>query len=195
MESSKQLVVEGIIRFVAVTGLIIGVAFLIYDGAVFVPTVWPFQFLISGITLGISYAVFSAKRIKEGIGILALFFMFSSGVVTPHEIWHFVQNGVYIGVLACAVYVHLFLIRKRVVTNRIVSVVAAGAVIGIANGLVILVLSLFSPFAVWAHTSILLQAVHLNLRVGALAGLLFGIGIEISTFVIRRFLSPRGAGA
>ncbi len=53
---------QAIIRCFTISGLIIAIAFLIYRAEVFTPTMWPFQFLVSGITIGIAFTTFREKN-------------------------------------------------------------------------------------------------------------------------------------
>jgi hypothetical protein len=195
MNTNVELIKQGVARFVSVAGLIVGIAYLIYHESVFIPTRWPFQFSISGITIGLSYAFFSANKIKEGIAILVLLFVISSGSIIEHHTWNFILNATYICVMACAVYLFLFIIRKQYFTNRIMCIVIAGVIIGVSNSLIILVLRLFSPLSSFAQFPMLVEALHLNLKIGTVMGLLFGIGTELSKYIISSFLSHKKVAA
>ena len=193
MNTNVELVKQGIVRFIVVSGLIVGFAYLIYHESVFIPTRWPFQFLISGIVIGLSYAFFITNKIKEGIAVLVLSFIISSGLITPHHTWNFILTGTYVCVMACAVYLFLFIIRKQYFTDRLMCIVTAGVIIGVANSLIILVLRLFSPLSSFAQLPMLVEALHLNLKIGTVMGLLFGIVTELSKYFISSFLSQKEA--
>jgi hypothetical protein len=193
MNINIEQIKQGAVRFIAVAGLIIGVAYLVYHEYVFIRTTWPFQFFISGITIGLSYAVFYTNKIKEGIAILVLLFIVSSGFIAEHRAWNYVLQGTYISIMSCAVYLELFIRRKQYFTNRIMCIVIAGVVIGVSNSLIIVVLGLFSPLSSFAHFPIMLKALYLNLKIGTVMGLLFGIGSELSTYIISSFLVQKEA--
>ena len=195
MDTTRKFVYEGIIRFLCVAMFIIGFALVFYHRYVIVPTAWPFQFLMSGLAIAVSYTTFSPGRIKEGIAALVLYFILSSGAITPHHPWAFILDATYIGVMACAVYLYLAVARKPLFHNRVLRVVAAAAIVGICNGLIIPFLSLFSIPWYLSHLAQLLDGIHLNLKVGTMMGLMFGIGAEVSKYLIDTFLIPREAAA
>ena len=55
MKIDNELIKESIVRFIIVTGLIIAIGYYLYEKSVFIPTHWPFQFLVSGITFPVYY--------------------------------------------------------------------------------------------------------------------------------------------
>jgi hypothetical protein len=191
MNTNAELIKQGIVRFLSVAGFIIGIAYLIYHGSVFIPNRWPFQFILSGIAISLSYAIFSLKKNKEAIAVLVLYFIISSGFIKEHRTWNIVLEGTYICIMACAVYLYLFIIRKQYFTHRIMDIVTAGVIIGVSNSLIILVLVLYHPLSFFARLPMLIEVAYLNLKIGTVMGLLFGIGTELSQYIISSYFTQK----
>jgi hypothetical protein len=191
MITNAELIKQGIVRFLSVAGLIIGIAYLIYHGSIFIPTRWPSQFVLSGISIGLSYAIFSLNKNKEAIAVLVLYFIISSGFIKEYRTWNIVLEGTYICVMACAVYSFLFIIRKQYFTHRIMNIVTAGVIIGVSNSLIIFVLRLYYPSSFFAQLPKLIDAAYLNLKIGTVMGLLFGIGTELSQYIISSYITRK----
>jgi hypothetical protein len=183
MDKNTQLIIQGITRFLSVSILIIGFAYLIYGRTIFVLTDWPSQFFTSGLTIAVAYATFSEGKRKEGIGVLVIYFIVSSGSILPHQLWTYVLSAIYIGGMAFGVSLYLRFTRRKPFDNPLMRIVAAAAVVAILNGAIILVLALTSPRWYFSHLGALLSAVHLNLKVGTMMGLMFGVGAEVSTTI------------
>jgi len=86
---------QAIIRFIIIAGLIIAIAFLIYRIAVFTPTMWAYQYFISGITIGLAYVTFRDKNYRLGILLLLFWYIILVSNISEGNSWVFVLEGTY----------------------------------------------------------------------------------------------------
>ena len=132
-----------IVRFVIISGFIIAVAYLIYQIAVFTPTMWAFQYFVSGITLGIAYVTFKEKNYREGIALLLLWYIILVGVISKGNHWVFILEGVYICIIALAVYLYIIIIKRSFVRNEISRIIVSTIIVGLSNSFIIVILELY----------------------------------------------------
>jgi hypothetical protein len=191
MKISFDLIKQSLIRFMMITGLIIAVGYLIYQESVFISTRWTFQFFISGITLGITYAMFKANHFREGFAILCLGYIAATCLISSPHSWLFILEGIYISFIAVAVYIYLIISRIYFNSTSLIRIIISGVLIGIVNSLIIIVLNLFPQKSSFDNTPIIMEYILLNLKIGVGIGLLFGIGVELSNWSIKSCLIPK----
>ncbi|MGD0591406.1 MAG: hypothetical protein ABSA44_11515 [Bacteroidota bacterium] len=183
-----ELIIQDIVRCISVSGVIIGLAYLIYGSSVFIPTRWPFQYLISGITIGIAFATFRDKNYREGIALLALWYIILFGSVTGRHSWMFILEGTYIIIISIAVFFCITIVRKPFINNEFLRVCTSTVILGIANSFIVVLLNLFSLTHIYPHLSQIFDAMFLNLKIGAMLGLFMGVGVELSDGIINPIL-------
>ena len=179
-----EMLKQAIVRFVITSGLIIAFAYLVYRIAVFTPTMWAFQYFVSGITIGIAYTTFRGKNYREGLVILLLWYIILVSVISEGNYWIYILEGAYTCIISLAVYSYILIIRKSFVKNEISRIIVSIIIIGSFNSFIVLVLSLYSIQSLFAHFPNLLDAMFLNLKIGAMLGLLMGVGIELSNYFV-----------
>lgn len=175
---------QAIIRCFTISGLIIAIAFLIYRAEVFTPTMWPFQFLVSGITIGIAFTTFREKNYWGGLALLLLWYLVLTIPTSQGNSWIFILEGVYTVIISAAVYLYIHIAGKSFIKNEISRIVTSTLVIGIFNSLNILVLSLYTLQSLFSHFPSIVDAMFLNLKIGAMLGLFMGVGIELADYLI-----------
>ncbi len=173
-----------IIRFVIISGLIIALAYWIYQIAVFTPTMWPFQYFISGVTIGLSYVTFYKKNYREGLVLLLLWYIVLVSIISKGNSWVFILEGTYICTIAFAVYLYIIIIGKPFIKNEISRIIVSTIILGLCNSFIIVILNLYSIQSIFAHFPDMFDAMFLNLKIGAILGLYMGIGIELSNYII-----------
>ena len=173
-----------IVRFVIISGFIIAVAYLIYQIAVFTPTMWAFQYFVSGITLGIAYVTFKEKNYREGIALLLLWYIILVGVISKGNHWVFILEGVYICIIALAVYLYIIIIKRSFVRNEISRIIVSTIIVGLSNSFIIVILELYRLQSISSPFPDMLNGMFLNFKIGATLGLFMGVGIELSNYFI-----------
>ena len=185
---------QAIVRFISISGTIILLAYIVYYGDVFIPTHWPFQFLVSGVTIGLSYAAFREKYTRQGTGLLTLWYVVLLGSVGQWHEWIFILEGIYITVISLGVYFIIRILQKPMINNAFLRIGTSMGVLAIANSLIIVILGFFSLSHFVSQLQQEFDAMSLNLKVGAMLGLFMGIGVELSdSFVSPMFLRKRVA--
>lgn len=179
-----EILKRAIVRCVITSGLIISLAYLIYRTAIFTPTMWAFQFLISGITIGIAYTTFRDKNYREGLVLLLLWYIIIVSAISQGNYWIFILEGAYTVIIALAVYVYLLIVSKSFVKNEISRIIVSTIIIGLFNCFIVVVLNLYSIQSIFAHFPNLLDAMFLNLKIGAMLGLFMGVGIELANYFV-----------
>lgn len=175
---------KAIFRFIIISGLIIALAYLIYQIAVFTPTMWAFQYFISGITIGIAYVAFRDKNYREGIVLLLLWYIILVSVISKGNYWVFILEGVYICFIALAVHLYIKIIGKSFIKNEISRIIVSTIIIGLCNSFIVVVLNLYSLQSIFSKLPNILDTMFLNLKIGAILGLFMGVGIELSNYFV-----------
>ncbi|MCX6121266.1 MAG: hypothetical protein NTX44_06565 [Ignavibacteriales bacterium] len=175
---------QAIVRCFAISGFIIAIAFLIYRAEVFTPTMWPFQFLVSGITIGIAFTTFREKNYRGGIALLILWYLVLTIPTSQGNSWIFILEGVYAVIISAAVYLYIHIVGKSFIKNEIFRIITSTLIIGIFNSLIILVLGLYTLQSLFRNFPSIVDAMFLNLKIGGMLGLFMGVGIELSDYLI-----------
>jgi len=186
---------QAITRCFTISGLIIAIAFLIYRDEVFTPTMWPFQFLVSGITIGIAFTTFREKNYRGGLALLLLWYLVLTIPISQGNSWIFILEGVYTVIISAAVYLYIHIARKSFIKNEISRIVTSTLIIGIFNSLNILVLSLYTLQSLFSHFPSIVDAMFLNLKIGAMLGLFMGVGIELADYLIDTLYKSKDVGS
>lgn len=193
MKINIERIIKLLVRFILVSGLIISVGYLFFHELVFIPTHWAFQFFITGITLGIAYAMFYSNSVVKGIVTLFLWFILMTSFISNHNSWVYILEGTYICSMAVSISLFLFIIRKFLVSNILIKIIISSILLGVTNGLIIIVLNLFSPGLFFTHFSTILDAIFINLKIGFSIGLCLEIGIELAESIIKSSLILKNA--
>lgn len=186
MNSNNNTWKQVILRGVIVSGLVIAFGFIVYQSSIFTPTTPPFLFLVTGVTIGISYAAFKSSVPRNGFIALFVWYVILTGRHASHNAWIFILEGSYIMGITGAIYLYILIADKPFINGRTQRIVASTLIIGIVNGLIVIFLGLFRIGAVVAHPEVFLQASYYNLKIGAVMGILSGLGIELAEYVIKR---------
>jgi hypothetical protein len=165
---------------VAAAGILLG--FLFYDFGVFIPTWRASQFTISSITIGITYAALKSASPRNGLAALFVLYILAVGLLVPFNWWLLILDFAYIAGIAATIYLHQRLVKRPIVRGPLMRIALGGVLVSLANGLIIVVLSLFN-FHVWlARISIIMEEVRGNLQFGALIGLATASGMELAEY-------------
>jgi len=187
MRSSNDILKEAIVRTLMVAGLVIAFGFIVYQSSVFNPILTSFEFVANGIIIGIAYAAFKSNKPRNGFAALFVWYLLLNGIlINPNNSWNYIMSASYIIGLTGAVYLYFFGIRKRFINGRIQRIIASAIIIGVAHGLIVIFLQLFS-FRVLAHPTNTLEWSYLNLKTGTLIGILSGVGMEVAEHLIKMF--------
>ena len=179
-----ELVKQALVRCISISGVIIGLAYLIHGSSVVIPTRWPFQYLISGITIGIAFTTFRDNNYREGIALLALWYVILLGSIAERFMWIFILEGTYIIIISFAVYLYITIIRNPFINNEFLRVCTSIVILALANSFIIIVLKLISLTPIYPHLSQIFDAMFLNMKIGAMLGLFMGVGVELSDSII-----------
>ncbi len=191
MKINSDSIVQSILRFLIVSGVVIIGGYLVYEKSVFISTQWPYQFFSSGITLGIAYAAFCDNHIREGIAMLLGWYLILTLSPPGHNSWLFILFGAYVILIAYAVYYYLRIIKKSFASNSLVRIIIACVLIAVTNSIIVLVLVLITLPASSANLVIRLEGMFLNLKIGAGLGLLFGFGAELADYVAKTYMKQK----
>ena len=189
MQIDNKLIKELIIRFLIITGLIIAIGYYLYENSVFTPTHWPFQFFVSGITVGIAYSTFYKNNHSMGIIILFIWYIFLTSLILKRDSWVFILEGTYISFFTASVYIYILIIQKYIKENILLRFIVSCILFGITNSLIVVFLNLLSPDKMLTDIQRILTPIILNLEIGAGIGLFFGIGVQLSDSFIKTILS------
>ncbi|HUI92336.1 MAG TPA: hypothetical protein VLX68_08825 [Chitinivibrionales bacterium] len=184
MSMNKNDLAQSVVQFLCISGLILAMAFLVYQRNIFIPTRWPFQFVVSGITIGLAYTAFKKRRVLTGLLALLLWYIVVTCVICNglHNSWLFILNGAYIGLIAVAVYVYLRIIQRPFASDKVIQIIISSVLMGIMNGFVVFVLRLHARAFSTGHSAFVIMQ---NIRIGIGLGFLFGIGILFSDHLIK----------
>ena len=188
MKIDNELIKESIIRFIIIAGLIIAMGYYLYQKSVFIPTHWPFQFFVSGITVGIAYATFNKNNLSIGITILLIWYIILTSLISKHNTWVLIMEGTYISFFSASVYLYKIIIRKYIIKNILVRIIISTILFGITNSLIIVFLNLFSPEMLLTNFHEIFTPMIMNLGIGSGIGLFLGIGIQLSDSFIKSML-------
>jgi len=186
---------EMAIRGVLVAGLIMLFGFAVYGREVFIPNMWPSQFLFSGVTLGVAAAFFHHRQFRNGSAALLVWWLASMGLISHvHDFRNSLLFVVDIVAMSAAVYYFYLIIRRPPLSQWFWQLIASSILVGLAAGSVVAFMALLHPQTVFSNPWKVLHAVYMNMRIGILMGLLFGGGDLLANNVVR-FLRSRKAVA
>lgn len=189
MDTTQRGRNRAISRAVVVSGFCIAAGLILYRFAVFDPSMRAFQFTMSGVSIGLAYAAWKGHVIRNGLAALFVWYAVLTGLIEEFNSWLLILNFAYIGGMAGATFVHQRVVETRSVRGGIQRVALAGALMAIANGLIVVFLSLFSFNAVVAHAATWMEVTYHNLQLGALIGLSTGSGMELAEYLNANFLA------
>lgn len=173
---------------VACSGILAGYA--LYPSLVFVPTMKPSQFVESSITAGIAIAAFRTSSRRNALAALFIWFVIVPVLAGPFHYWLLVLAFVYVSGIAGAIYCYDIIVHRGFADAPLKRTVLAGGLVALANGLIIIVLSLILFRFSLSHLDAVWTNIVDNLKLGALIGLAVGVGIELAEYAIRRMAEP-----
>ena len=171
-----------LLRAVTISGVVVFVGYILYGGNVFTPTMKASQFMASGITAGLSYAFWKSEKPWNMYAALFCWYIAATFLLIDFNRWLLILNLSYIGCIASAVVLNNFVAGKPFAKNFIVRIFFAGAIIAIANGVIIVILGMFSYFTIINRLSIRQEALLFNVKIGSVIGLAAGAGIELAEY-------------
>lgn len=186
MNSISNTWKQAIWRAVIVSGFVIVIGFIIFHSSIFISTNPTFQFVVTGVTIGISYAAFKSGTPKYAILPLFVWYLFLVGKQALENTWILILSSSYILAIAGAIYLYLFIASKSFINGRIQRIVALTLVVGIINGLIIIFLGLFRIKEAIANPIWILTTMYSNLQIGTVIGIISGLGIELVEYVLKR---------
>ena len=178
---------QTITRLIAVVSSPVMIGYFLYRSSIFIPTMKVSQFVMSSVSIAITYAYWKGDAIRNGLAALFVWYICLTTLIVEFNSWLLILDGFYIAGMAAAVLVHQTAVVPRLRSHRVLRVALAGAIISIANGLIVMALFLFSLRVILAHLDTAYDTVCFNLEIGALIGLGSGIGMEIAEYLIARF--------
>jgi len=189
MEGGGNYVVlkHAVFRALVVSAACIVLGVIIFQNTVFIPTMRAFQFTLSGITAGISYAALKASSIRNGVVSLCVWYLVLTFLIEQYNSWLLVLNLVYLAGIAVAVYFYLYVMNVGLVRGAVQRIAAMAVITAITNGLIVIVLGAFALGAVVNRPAAWLESALFNLEIGTLIGLAVGVGIEITEYLAGRW--------
>ena len=184
MDSTEKFLKQVAVRALIVTGIGLGIGFLIFRLNIFKSSMPTFQVTMACVTVGVFYAMLKGYNLRNAMAVLLLWYLISNIIDGPRHYWMMIVNLVYIAGLSLTVYLYMLIIRKGLISNIIIRIALFVVITAIMHALIVYVLALFSlPKAVAQPYSIMLVGFH-NLELGTLIGLALGIGIEVADYTV-----------
>ncbi len=168
---------------IVISGVGILVGFIFYRYSVFIPTMRPFQFAVSSISAGLAYAFSKSSIQRHLLPALFVWYVVLTGLLVKLTWWSLILNFAYVGGITSAIFVYNYAASKPYSNRIILRIIYAGAIIAIANGLILMFLGIFSVKVIFFHFSVWLSAIEYNVEIGAVIGLAIGLGIEIAEYL------------
>jgi hypothetical protein len=190
MKSYRRSLTQAIVRTAVVAGTGIAVGFLIFHQEIFIPTMVSFQFTISSITAGLSYAALRGKTPRNGLAALLIWYLVLMFLIEEFNSWLPILNLAYLLGIAGAIFVYEYVIRKLLVRGKAQRIAAAAVFTAIANGLIVVTLGLVTTNAIY-HPARILEVGYHNVQIGTLIGLAIGIGMEIAEYLLEKLFDKK----
>ncbi|GEM_PF-2673514 len=194
MKTRKSDLFQTIIRICVIflTGILFG--FIFYGNYIFLPTSSSAQFVFSGATVAIFYSILKKYALKNAVGIVLLYYFFSSMAFMPNK-WILVLFLVYITTVSTAVYLYQRFKKITFLNGIFQRVASLSVLLAVSNVLALSILALVQILISYDnHLSFIDSALH-NFQLGALIGVSLGIGIEVVEYLLTqkfliRYLKP-----
>jgi hypothetical protein len=180
----KTLIVRGAIP--ALVTIVTGYA--IFRSQIFVSTMKASQFVLSGMTSGLAFGFFKSTTVRNAMAALFVWYLLAMLLIENFNSWNLILNGTYIIAVAAAVYVQILFARRSLVRTPVQRIAAAGVLVALANGVVILLFGLATPARTFSHPGFWLDAILFNLQIGTLIGLAAGFGGELAEWLVEKYL-------
>jgi len=185
MSAKSITLLNALLRFVIVSGLVIAAGYVLYRNAVFIRTMWPYQFFLTGITVGIAYMAYKSTSRHNGFLILLIWFFLVLGNILligreALQSWHIFLRSIYVLSMICAIYLYVHSLGKSLMRTVIKRMMAATIIIAVMNGMIVIILGIVSS----GRPAEMLHAIYHNIAIGGQIGILTGFGIEIAEYVI-----------
>ncbi len=170
----------------ALVAIVMGYA--IFRSQIFIPTMKASQFVLSGVTAGLAFGFFKSTTVRNAMAALFVWYLLTMLLVENFNSWNLILNGTYIIAIAAAVYIQIVFTRQSLVRTPVQRIAAAGVLVALANGVVILLFGLATPARTFSHPGFWLDAILFNLQIGTLIGLGAGFGGELAEWLVVRYL-------
>ncbi|HBD07826.1 MAG TPA: hypothetical protein DCZ69_06150 [Syntrophobacteraceae bacterium] len=190
MNSLQKIWTVALIRAAVVAGSGILLGYLLYQSLVFTPAMVAFQFTLSGVTAGVAYAALKGRRVRDGLASLVVWYVIVTFLVENFVPWMLLLNFIYIAEIAVVIWVYVRLIREPLLKSIPARIVLAGALLSMANRLLIVILETILKRHTLGNVGELWELIMRNCQFGALIGLAVGCGIEIAEQIVKK-VSPR----
>jgi hypothetical protein len=183
MDTSEEHIWKHVLlRAFAIAGIGVVIGYVFYGDKVFIPTMRASQFMVSSITAGLSYALLKSSAQRNFWSVIFVWYVLLCGVFVEFNRWLIILNAVYIGGISGAILLYTYVVPLKYTNNFMVRIFFAGAIISVANGIIIVVLGFFSFGTIMSHFSVWWESVLFNLKIGSIIGLGVGAGIEIAEY-------------
>jgi hypothetical protein len=189
MNSTQKTWTEALVRTIVVAGSGVLLGFALYESQVFTPTMVAFQFTMSSVSAALVYATMRSTSIRNGLATLLVWFVVLTWAIEEFNPWLLWLNSIYIIGIGVAILTYTHLIRELLFRFGFARIFLAGALLSIANGLIIVVLALITRRYGLQDAEKIWTLVVRNCEFGALIGLAVGCGIEIAEIVMKRLSS------
>jgi hypothetical protein len=146
----------------------------------------PFQFTENSITAGLAYAFWKSSTSRNMWIALFIWYILTIELLVEFNWWLPILNLAYISGITAAIFVYNTVVNKPFVTGMFLRVIFAGVIIAIANGVIVIVLGIFSLNVIASHFADWLDAIIFNIEIGIVIGLAVGIGIEIAEYLNKK---------
>jgi len=178
---------QAILRFAVVFALVLAVGFIFFQKSICISTTPSFQFLVTGGTIGISYAAFKTGAPKNASFPLLVWYILLAGKKALENNWLLVLYGSYILAMAGAVYLYSKIASRPFIKGYIQRIFTLTMIIAVVNGLLVVFLGLLPTKEIAANPTYFLHAIYLNVQIGAMIGVSSGLGIEVAEYFDRRW--------
>lgn len=186
MNSHALIFKQSVVRLLIVAGAGIATGYTFFQSAVFNPNARASQFLTSSITSALWYSALKASRLREGLAALFVWYILLSVVLVRPDSWLLLLRLVYVLGLAAAVAVYIYAVKNDLVRGVTQRVAAMGVITALVNGLIIVVLALFSGPLLFHYPVSIVAAAFENVQLGTLLGIGLGAGMELAEYLVGR---------
>ena len=191
---TQDVVKITVVRLIAVAFAIVAFGFVFFRLSIFDLRVLPSQFVTSGVTASVFFAALASHRKKDAVIALVVWYVVLTFLVGRWSPWEANVHAAYVAGVGAAVYAYAGFVRRKIVRGGVQRVASAGVLTALANAAVMVYIGLFSWRTVFASTGFFASMVFRNLQFGTLVGIAFGLGAELSAYVLRKMGVTADAG-
>ena len=185
---------EMVLRIALIGGSVYVLSFFVYGKLIFDPTMSPSAYGVNAVTLGISYAMFTARRFRDGFTMLLVWYIVVTGLFFHRHTgwWNFLMEAHYIIGLAGTAALYVYVIEKKLPLHHWVQRVILWTLLcGITHGIIVILMQIITA-RFFSHLPLVASYSYHNLRSGIMVGLISGLGLELSEYLLRKMKEKRG---